>query len=282
MSACRHFLASGGDDGTAALWDAATFAAGPPLARLPHSSFVISLAFDPSFAHTLASAECGDCLRIFDTRTARAELSLCVGAPLVGLDLPPAGGQLCLAATAEGAALFDSRYSRGEPLVRYACAQLDASPAFDEASGCYQAVFTGHSAAVTAVSYLEGDKVLTSAVDGSHRIWDLHSGAGELAVAPLAPSVSWPCRPVLAAIAGGRAPLLLSGNAAGSAALWDLERGALSGGPGAGVAAHPPACLWQQSGCALTAAALAPGGDGMATGDAAGYVGWRRLGVELS
>jgi hypothetical protein len=177
------------------------------------------------------------------------------------------------------------------PAQAYRCADA-AACAFREDTGRFESRFYGHATSppLLSAAFCGGDAVLTSAADGTHRLWCAASGVGRRVVADAAdaaaarrsaaPQPPHAARPALAAPLGHPTamPLLAAGCPDGSCRVWDLGAPPAPGGPLAGFAAAPAGARLRDHSVAVRAVALAPDGMALASADVCGTVVARRAG----
>ena len=268
--------------GGVCVWDARS--PGRPAQQLRVAAPAASAALPPGRAPLLLTACAGGAVQLWDLRALH----------------PPAPTlqRLALAARQASAMWGDEPLSADDgsaacatpaALQTYRCDDVAPSCAFRHDTGRFEGRFYGHPPEwpplLQAAFAGGGAAVLTSAADGTHRVWCAASGAGRRVVAdtvPAPPAGAPPhaARPSLAAPPGSRAamPLLLAGCPDGSARIWHLGAPPLPGGALAGVAVAPPACRLRDHAVAVRATALAPEGLALASADAAGCVVARRAG----
>ena len=265
--------------GGVCVWDAR--GPGRPVHQLRVAAPAASAALAPGRAPLLLTACAGGAVQLWDLRA---------------LHRAPPPPRLVLAARQVSAVWGDDAASAGDDgiacatpaaLQTYRCDDVAPSCAFRHDTGRFEGRFYGHAPEwpplLQAAFAGGGAAVLTSAADGTHRVWCAASGAGrrvvaDAATAPPAGAPPHAARPSLAAPPGSRAamPLLLAGCPDGSARIWHLGAPPVPGGSLAGVAAAPPACRLRDHAVAVRATALAPDGLALATADAAGSVVARR------
>ena len=301
----------------------------PTATLCAHGSYVSSVAFAPDDAPSaaaplLCSADLAGGVCVWDARApGRPVAQMRIEAPAASAALAPRSAMLLLTAGAGGAQLWDLRALRAAPpparlalaarqvaavwgdapsaaddagcappapAQAYRCADA-AACAFREDTGRFESRFFGHAAPTPLLSaaFCGGDGVLTSAADGTHRLWCAASGVGRRVVADAADSAAarraaapqppHAARPALAAPLGHAAmPLLAAGCPDGSCRVWDLGGPPAPGGPLAGFAAAPAGARLRDHTVAVRAVALAPDGMALATADVAGSLVARRAG----
>jgi len=142
-------LASGSDDKTARIWDAAT---GAQLRRLAHGGIVFGVAFSPD-GRLLASGSDDKTARIWDAATGAQLRRLAHGGTVFGVAFSPDG---CLLASGS-----DDKTAR----------------IWDAATGA-QLYELSHSGRVRAVAFSPDGRLLaTGSADKTARIWDAATGA---------------------------------------------------------------------------------------------------------
>jgi WD40 repeat protein len=181
-------LATGGDDGTARLWDVASGAA---LRSLPHPAAVKAVAFRPG-GHTLATACADGTARLWDAATGRLLAGpLPHGDGLAAVEFDPQGKRL-LTAGGKRVRLWDAAMGK-------ALSALD------------------HAAEVSAAAFsADGERVLTGDEGGAVHLWDAAKGAEYGSLARLRSAL----RSVALSPDGKWA---LTGEEEGRVTLWDLS-----------------------------------------------------------
>ncbi len=187
-------LASGSDDGTVRVWDAAT---GAELACLHgHVDGVWSVAFDPT-GRRLASSSSDHTVRVWDAATG-AELACLRGheRSVWSVAYDPTGRRLASgsddgtvrvwdAATGAELACLRGHKSRVNSVAfdltggRLASASGDQTVrVWDAATGAELACLCGHESRVKSVAFdLTGGRLDSGSVDGTVRVWDAATGA---------------------------------------------------------------------------------------------------------
>ncbi|MER7213711.1 WD40 repeat domain-containing protein [Streptosporangium sp. NPDC000239] len=196
-------LASGGDDRTVRIWDAATGKpVGAPLTG--HTGAVASVAFSPDGTR-LASAGKDKVVRLWDAATGKP-----IGAPLTGhtdmvnsVAFSPDGKRLASAGYDGTVRLWDA--ATGKPIG-------DS--------------FTGHTGAVMAVAFSPDGKRLASAgYDGTVRLWDAATGK------PIGAPFTGHTGAVMAVAFSPDGKRLASAGYDGTVRLWDAATGKPIGAP---------------------------------------------------
>ena len=189
------WLATGGKDGTARIWDAD----GTPRATLAdHFGRVNAVAISPD-GTWLATSDGGGTARIWDAATGRARATLAGRGPYHG-------AMFAVAISPDGTWLATGR---GDGTARI----------WDAATGRARVTLTGHDFGVNAVAIApDGTWLATGGEDGTARIWDAATGRARvtltghsdrvLAVA-IAPDGTW----------------LATGGSDGTARIWDAATG---------------------------------------------------------
>jgi WD40 repeat protein/tRNA A-37 threonylcarbamoyl transferase component Bud32 len=184
---------TGGADGTARFWDAAT---GRPLGEpLPHPGEVTAVAFAPDGKTVLTAAEDGTA-RLWDAATHRPlEMALPHGAKLTAAAFSP-DGRVVVTAGADGVArLWDCESGKPGRTLK-------------------------HGAPLRAVAFSpDGETIVTGGIDRTARLWDAHTGGQKDVV------LSQPGRIQAVAFAGNGT--VVTAGSDGTARLWKTATGQL-------------------------------------------------------
>ena len=191
-------LAAGALDGSLRVWQVSRRAGAEPRALDGHTASVNALAYDVA-GRRLASAGAGGKIGVWDPAVGPGpSLMLDAPAAAAAVAFSPGGEQLA-AATASGLALWSLAEGASAPEV-LAAGQEFHSIAFQSggrtlAAGTRRGVIelwdlerspparrhelSGHLSAVTGLSFAAGDRLASSSLDGTVRLWDLSDPDGE-------------------------------------------------------------------------------------------------------
>jgi WD40 repeat protein/DNA-binding SARP family transcriptional activator len=233
-------LATGGDDGTARIWDAAT---GQELLTLTgHSEPVNAVAFSPDGTR-LATASLDDTAKVWDAAT--------------GLEL--------LTLTGHGENVLDVAFSPDGR--RLATASMDSTArVWDTASGEALLTLGGHTWWVFGVAFSpDGRYLATASYDNTAKVWDAQTGEDLL-------TLTGHASPVADVVFGPDGARLATASTDSTARVWALSNVLSSGGEAQGSAAGPiqAELLHTLSGHTneLTHVAFSPDGSHLATSSA--------------